>query len=324
MMAWIELSFAATTEAVDWVYTLLAGADYTGEIQVRELTGSFLDRSAHPDCHPSEFVFAVHLYLPETSHSYVEEISNLFSSLYRTGMTTAPEATVVQEKPAFSGVLDSSITRIATRFVVLSEKTPYEPESQQEILLRLKPTLAFGSGFHPATRLSLQLLERYVAPAMNVLDLGSGSGILTVAAAKLGAQVVALDNDRVAVAATQSTVDLNQVSSQVTVLAGSLGKGSELGHWMGGEVADTASSLTEHDRFDLIVANIFARVHIALAADFRQALRRSEQGGWLIAAGFTADYEPEITAAFAQAGLEVVECERLDEWVAIAFRRMAS
>ncbi len=319
-MKWIELSFEATNEAVDWVYTLLAGANYTGDIQIQGLDASSRNRSKLSDRPPTEFAFVVYLYLPYESRSSVEEISHLFSSLYRTGMITAPEQTVVPEKPAASELSNSPITRIGNRFVVLPFTASYEPESESEILIRLKPTLAFGSGFHPATRLSLQLLERYVIPSMNVLDLGSGSGILTVAAAKLGAQVVALDNDRIAVASTQTTVELNGVASQVTVLEGSLGQGSELGHWMGGEVAETVSRLAARDRFDLIVANIFARVHMALAADFRQALRCSEQGGWLIAAGFTADYEPEITAAFAQEGFAVVECERLDEWIAIVFR----
>ncbi len=322
-MTWIELSFEATNEAVDWVYTLLAGANYTDDIQVRALVGSPHDRATERDRLPSEFAFAVYLYLPDKSHAYVEEINNLFSSLYRTGMITAPEQAVIPEKPPSLGLDDAYITHVGTRFLALSEKSSYKPESQQEILIRLKPTLAFGSGFHPATRLSLQLLERYVVPTMNVLDLGSGSGILSVAAAKLGAQVVALDNDRVAVEATQSIVNLNQVASQVTVMEGSLGKGSDLGHWMGGQVTETVPTLEVHDRFDLIVANIFARVHIALAADFRQSLCCSAQGGWLIAAGFTADYEPEITAAFAQEGFAVVECERLEEWVAIAFRLTA-
>jgi ribosomal protein L11 methyltransferase len=322
-MAWIELSFEAMNEAVDWVYTLLAGANYTGDIQIQGLDESSRDRSTHPDRGPSEFAFAVHLYLSDASRFDVEQMHNLFSSLYRTGMITAPEETVVMEKPAASELSNSPITQIGNRFVVLPLAASYEPESDSEILIRLEPTLAFGSGFHPATRLSLQLLERYVIPSMNVLDLGSGSGILTVAAAKLGAQVIALDNDRIAAASTQRTVDLNGVASQVTVLEGSLGQGSELGHWMGGVVADTASRLAARDRFDLIVANIFARVHIALATDFQQALRCSEQGGWLIAAGFTADYEPEITAAFAQEGFAVVACERLDEWVAIVFRRTA-
>lgn len=319
-MEWVELSFEATNEAVDWIYTLLAGANYSGDMQIRELNTASSDRSINPDRQSSEFAFVVHLYLPNESRADVEEISNLFSSLYRTGMITAPEQAVVREKPAYSGLSDSPITRIGTRFVVLSFETPYQPESESELLIRLKPTLAFGSGFHPATRLSLQLLERYVASGMDVLDLGSGSGILSVAAAKLGAQVVALDNDRVAVESTQSAVYLNQVAPQITVMEGSLGQGSELGHWMGGEVANTASRMNAHDRFDLIVANIFARVHIALVNDFRQALRCSAQGGWLIAAGFTADYEPEITTAFGQAGFTVVEYERLDEWVAIVFR----
>lgn len=319
-MTWTVLSFEATNEAVDWVYTLLAGAEYVGDIQVTELNGTSDDYHRPRDRPPSEFAFTVYLVLSDTSQSKADQISDLFSSLYRTGMITAPEQTLVSEKPVLPAPSATSITRIGTRCVILPSELPYPPESEQDIVIRLKPTLAFGSGFHPATQLTLRLLERYVVPDMDVLDLGSGSGILTVAAAKLGAQVVALDNDRTAVQSTQRTVELNAVASQITVLEGSLGQGSELGHWMGGEVTETAARFEARDRFDLIVANIFARVHIALAADFRQALRRSEQGGWLIAAGFTADYEPEITAAFAQEGFTVVECERLEEWVAIAFR----
>jgi ribosomal protein L11 methyltransferase len=316
-MVWTELSFAASNEALDWVYTLLAGAEYGGEICIQDL--SLMDDADARDRSSSGFTFSVHLYLSDASRSDVEKIANLFSSLHRTGMITAPEQSILREKSWLSAPLTSLVTRIGTQFVVVPAES-YPSESQQDIEIRLKPTLAFGSGFHPATRLTLRLLERYVTFGMSVLDLGSGSGILTVAAAKLGAQVVALDNDRTAAEATQSTVELNGVAHRVTVIEGSLGQGSELGHWMGGEVAATASRFEACDRFDLIVANIFARVHITLATDFRQALRPSQQGGWLIAAGFTTDYQPEITSALAQEGFTVVACEQLEDWVAIAFR----
>jgi ribosomal protein L11 methyltransferase len=69
--------------------------------------------------------------------------------------------------------------------------------------------------------------------------------------------------------------------------------------------------------FDLIVANILARVHIALVPDFRRSLR---QGGLLIAAGFTNDYEEAVTVSFIEEGFEVADCERLNEWVAIVFQ----
>ncbi len=108
------------------------------------------------------------------------------------------------------------------------------PNILERIIIKLKTSLAFGSGLHPATILAIKLLELHITNNMNVLDLGSGSGILSVAAAKLGANVLALDNDAVAVAATQDAITRNNVTDKVRVIQGSLGRGSEIGNWMGG------------------------------------------------------------------------------------------
>jgi ribosomal protein L11 methyltransferase len=169
--------------------------------------------------------------------------------------------------------------------------------------------------------LSLQLLEQYVVPGMQALDLGSGSGILSVAIAKLGAQVLAIDNDPVAVAATQDAVTLNDVPQQVTVKAGSLGSGSHLGHWMGRSMENStaqASTRQAEPIFDLIMANILARVHVALADDYRQALRaRDRQKALLITSGFTVDDQPSVLDALARAGFQQVNQQRHHEWVAL-------
>ncbi len=155
---------------------------------------------------------------------------------------------------------------------------------------------------------------------MTVLDLGSGSGILSVAAAKLGAKVLAVDNDGVAVQATQDAIHLNNVEQQVTVMKGSLGQGSTLGHWMGGTIG-TVPSIQADVSFDLIVANILARIHIALAPDFRQSLRHTDKNrGLLITSGFTTDQEEAVSTAIVESGFEALEREPLDEWVALAFR----
>jgi ribosomal protein L11 methyltransferase len=213
------------------------------------------------------------------------------------------------------------VHRIGQRFVVLSEDVAYQPETTDTVPIRIKTSLAFGSGLHPATRLSLRLLERHMVPGMRVLDLGSGSGILSVAMAKLGAQVLALDNDSVAVEATQDAVERNGVAPQVRVMEGSLGSGSALGHWMGGEISDQISTVKAIAEFDLIMANILGRVHVALADDYRQALRQTHaQGGKLITAGFTTDHEPEVTAALNAAGFTVIDSERFNDWVALAYQ----
>jgi ribosomal protein L11 methyltransferase len=169
----------------------------------------------------------------------------------------------------------------------------------------------------------LELLERWVKPGMNVLDLGSGSGILSVAMAKLGATVTAIDNDPVAAEATQATVDRNQVSAQVTVLHGSLGRGGGLGHWLGDDPSagapgrsSMAQTLHPQADFDLIAANILGRIHITLAPDFGAALR---PGGLLITAGFTMDYADGVSEALQEVGFEEADRATIADWIALAY-----
>ncbi|NMG09893.1 50S ribosomal protein L11 methyltransferase [Brasilonema sp. UFV-L1] len=326
-MPWIELSLDTTHEAIDWVCTLLAETIDIDDVNIVEYTESNQPHPvAHDITHP-RWTFTVYLYLPldTQSRTRVEKIVHLLSPLHRTGLTTAIQTSVVEEKPTDTDGLHSRVHRIGKRFIVLTADAPLQSQTADDIILRIKTTLSFGSGLHPATIISLRLLERYIVPSMNVLDFGSGSGILSVAMAKLGANVLALDNDSIAVQATQDTVLRNGVDQQVTVMKGSLGAGSDMGHWMGKNTTDNVPNINATKAFDLIVANILARVHIALADDFQRALRQTydqthAHAGLLITAGFTKDHEDDVNAALAEAGFKVVDCERLDEWVGFAHR----
>ncbi|MBD1863089.1 MULTISPECIES: 50S ribosomal protein L11 methyltransferase [Trichocoleus] len=325
-MSWIELSLDTTPEAVDWVQTLLAGTDYQGEIRVTAYSELDSRCPREPETPPHDWAFTICLYLPYDIRvrTQIAEIDSVLSPLHRTGLTTELQASIVEEKPALPETVSSLVHRIGQRFVVLPGDIPYQPETANELTLRIQTSLAFGSGFHPATRLSLRLLERHVRPEMRALDLGSGSGILSVAIAKLGAQVLALDNDRVAVESTQDAVERNGVAQQVRVMEGSLGGGSELGHWMGGDISDQVPTVKAIAEFDLIMANILARVHVALADDYRQALRQNQaQDARLITAGFTTDHEAEVTAALAAAGFTIIDSECCNEWVALAYQLQA-
>ena len=132
--------------------------------------------------------------------------------------------------------------------------------------------------------------------------------------------VLAIDNDRIAVSATQDAVERNQVSSQVTVTEASLGSASQLGHWMGGDSIEAVTEIKANGQFDLIVANIFARVHISLAAEFYKALRNtSTHSGILITAGYTSDREEDVTSAMIEAGFAVCDRAQIDEWIAIVY-----
>jgi ribosomal protein L11 methyltransferase len=322
-MTWMELSLDTTQEAVDWVCTLLSETSAIEDVQIVDYLDPNPPALAGQLQAQPEWAFTLLIYLPHdrSTPSQIAAIADRLSPLHRTGQASELYTRTLEVKPALAEVLDRQHQRIGKRFVLLTANAPSQALTIEAIPLQLTPSFAFGSGLHPATRLSLQLLERYTVPGMNTLDLGSGSGILSVALAKLGAQVLALDNDRVAVEATQSAAQLNGVTSQVTVLQGSLGEGSVLGHWLGGTIVGEVAAIPTMGQFDLIVANILARVHVALAPDFRQALQAgSDQPGILIASGFTTDHESQVVDALVAAGLVAIDREQQDDWVALAYR----
>lgn len=315
-MSWIEISLDTTNEAVDWVCTLLANAIVAEDLHIRE----------YPE-KQAKWTFTIQMYLPEDAriHQRIDAIEKILMPLYRTGMTSGLQTFVIEEKPIKIELEPNSpnplIRKIGDRFVILSTDSDYQA-NPQEIILRLQNSLAFGSGLHPATILSLQLLQCHVKPDLYALDLGSGSGILSVAMAKLGAEVLAIDNDPIAVSATQDAVERNQVAPQVTVKEASLGSASQLGHWMGGDSIESVPAIADQEQFDLIVANIFARVHISLAAEFYKALRSTATTlGILITAGYTSDREEDVVAAMVAVGFTVCDRTQIDEWIAIAFSK---
>lgn len=242
----IELSLEATEEAIDWIRALLATINYTGNLQIETATQPW----------------AYHVRFYVSDRTQINQIESALSSLHRTGMITDLEMTIVDQQ-----IESSVVHRVGDRFVISNGTYQDQPD---EIVLNLQESLAFGSGFHPATILSLRLIERHVTSSIEALDLGCGSGILSIAMAKLGARVFAIDNDPIAIEATQRAVLDNSV--RVKVDRASLGKGSELGHWMGGAAPETVS-IEPAQNFDLIVANVFARIIIDLSGDLKKALR---------------------------------------------------
>ena len=168
--------------------------------------------------------------------------------------------------------------------------------SAGDIVIELDPGMAFGTGLHPTTQMCLMALEKSIQPGDRVLDLGTGSGILALAAAKLGARtVLALDTDPVAVAVARENVQLNGATDQVTVAQGSLEQAT--------------------GTYDLVVVNILAKVIIALAREGLAACVRA--GGRWVAAGIIDPQVGEVTTALTAAGLRVTEQQRITDWVTL-------
>ncbi len=178
------------------------------------------------------------------------------------------------------------------------------PPCPDDIVLRLDPGMAFGTGGHETTRLCLELLEEIMdgmpillTPA--VLDLGTGSGILAMAAVRLGAgRVVAVDIDPQAVEVARENLALNDLADQVE--------------------CDTTPLEKLTGTFDVILANILAEELVRLAP---QLIQRLSGGGMLVLSGILAEREQLVRDGFACQELEYRETRRQGEWVTMVYRR---
>jgi ribosomal protein L11 methyltransferase len=184
-------------------------------------------------------------------------------------------------------------TRVGERLMIIPSWESYELKPQ-DLPLYLDPGMAFGTGTHPTTSLCLRKLEAVVQPGMRVLDVGTGSGILAIAAARLGAApVVGIDIDPVAVRVAKENAERNGVT--IDVRAGTLDQ-------------------VETDECDLIIANIIASIIIDILPDVAS---RMKMGGKFLASGIIAEKKQAVADAMTATWLLPIEIREEGGWVAI-------
>jgi ribosomal protein L11 methyltransferase len=177
--------------------------------------------------------------------------------------------------------------------------------------LLIDPALAFGSGHHESTNMCLALLSELARDGMSALDVGCGSGILSIAMKKLGAKVSACDTDEQAVTATQQNAEKNGV--QIDKIW--LGSVSSLGE-QASSLSEQGSSESAQPQFDLVVANIIADVILILSVDLKKALK---PGGRLVLSGILEKYKDRIEQAFSD--LNFVQMKKQNEWLSFVYER---
>jgi ribosomal protein L11 methyltransferase len=323
-MTWLEFSVDVDQEAVESVSDLLAQYGYNG--------GVVVDQPIIPGADGPEYSYdaarpvTLRTYVPlddqaEETRARVEQALWHFGQMRPVG---ALRVTTLEEQDwANAWKQHYTVQRIGERTVIVPSWLEYAPQLD-DIVLRLDPGMAFGTGLHPTTQLCLALLEQYVQPGVMALDLGCGSGILAIAAAHLGAStVLALDNDPIAVEATRQNIAINGVEDRIHAAEGSLGRGNELSHWLEGSVVSRPASIVAETpaqaTYGLIVANIITRVLAELAPDFVDALAPD---GILISSGIIAEREDEVTLAYASAGLDRIERRRQGDWIALVYGKV--
>ena len=189
--------------------------------------------------------------------------------------------------------------KITDQIVVKPTWREYQP-TNQELIIEIDPGMAFGTGTHPTTALCIQMIEKYLKPGDSFLDVGTGSGILMVAAAKLGATPVwGVDNDSMAVKIAEDNLLLNNIRRPDFHLAC-------------GNLVDAVDR-----KFQVITANILSEVILLLLDDIRQVMQKNVL---LICSGIIDDNAQTVMAKMNAMGFTVLECREKDKWVAIAAR----
>jgi ribosomal protein L11 methyltransferase len=305
--AWLELSVAADIEAVEAVAEILGRSAPAGTSV--EPAFELIDEGLGARVDPTKPAI-VRAYLPAGDRVAADrgaaEAAEALGHLQAFGLRPIGELTtrIVHEADwAEAWKAHFPVLRVGRRLVIRPTWRRHR-RLPDDVVLALDPGMAFGTGLHPTTRLCLaaveSLADRGLLADARVLDVGCGSGILAIAALKLGARDGhGMDTDPIAIEATIANASRNRLARRLRALEGSLpsGRGS----------------------FEVVLANLIASVLVTLAPLLRDELVAA---GVLLASGIFIDREAEVRDAFDSAGLDVVGRSDEGEWVALeAVRR---
>ena len=292
---WVEISVEADPASVDDLVSLLG----------RHCSGGAVVEIRPVD--PSACVVrttVVKGFLPTWDHDTRERLEVALLLLSRAGPTSPPRVRVLEPHDwAESWKAFFPPQHIGHHTVIVPTWHTYEP-APGDLIVRLDPGMAFGTGLHATTRMCLCALEQLIEPGLLVLDIGTGSGILAIAAALQGAtQVQAIDVDPVALAVARENVALNGVADLVHVEPGTLGRA-------------LTPDVPAHQRggYGLVLVNILAEIITSMAPDLAIALG---VGARFVASGIIEEKEAGVSSALTDVGLEIDERSREDGWVAL-------
>lgn len=312
-MKWSEISIHTTNEAVEPISNILHEAGASGVVieDPFELTKEREDQfgeiyQLNPDDYPEEGVIVkaylpVNSFLGETVDAIKDSINNLIIYNIDVGLNKVTISEVNEEEWATAWKKYYNPVKISEKFTIVPTWEDYTPVSSDELIIELDPGMAFGTGTHPTTVMCIQALERTVKNGDSVIDVGTGSGVLSIAAAMLGAkEVQAFDLDEVAVRSARLNIKLNKVSDVVAVSQNNLLDG------------------VEENSADVVVANILAEVILRFTVD---VVRVVKPGGYFIASGIIQPKKDLVRDDLKNAGFEIEETMVMEDWVAIIAKK---
>jgi ribosomal protein L11 methyltransferase len=287
-MKWVELSITVEPEAVDKTAAIMRGYGKGGTVIEK-----WEDESGKVN-------YSIKIYLLYNRH-----LSNIRHEISQALMTLDIPAQLterhLEQDSWFESLKNNFKVMKIGRGIIIKPSWIQQSELPYDgIVIELDPGAAFGTGLHPTTRLCLINLERKIKPHACILDLGTGTGILSIAAAKLGAsEVIGLDTDPVAVKAARSNAENNNVNTIVQIKRGTL---------------STRLQRENKDKFDIILANITARAISELANGLYKVLKTR---GVLIASGIHSEGLDGTLISLAMANFKLKTVDQENGWYAV-------
>ena len=304
MENWIEITIHTTNEASEIVESILLDYGSTG-VAIEDPTT--LEENLHDDfgtiveLSPTDFPdvgVIVKGYInelnfdDETFTRFKGELEQLGQNINIGGFFKIETTTIKDSDWENSWKNYFDILNIGEKFVIVPTWREYENE-ENKYVINIDPGMAFGTGGHETTSLCIKNLEKYVKPHDNIIDVGCGSGILSIAASYLtDGEIKAVDLDKLAVDVSRENFALNNLENRITV--------------------EEASLLTkETKKYNVIVANILAHI-IELMLD--DAYKLLEDGGYYITSGIIKDKKDELLEKMLERGFKLVEETSDNEW----------
>lgn len=309
-MKWCEISIQTSHEAVELIAEIFRDLGASGVvIEDPELVNDYItsgkwDYTDIPIAKETEVVVEK-AYLPVNGEleGRIQTLQQEIKALESRGVNTAPAvlttAELQDEDWSDTWKQYFHTEKPGERVVIKPTWEEYEPKDD-EVVIELDPGAAFGTGTHATTSMCIRQLEKLVKPGMTVFDVGTGSGILSIISAKLGAKnIQAVDYDDSVLKIVEENLEQNNVQDIISV-------------------AQSDLMQNVHGKAELVIANIIADIIIRL---FDQLDEHLEQGGTLLTSGIIEDRIEDVLAAAEKHGYGVVERMENKGWACITFKR---
>lgn len=312
-MKWSEVCIHTTNEAVEPIANLLHEAGVGGLVieDPKDLTkerptffGEIYD--LNPNKYPVDGIY-MKIYLPKNHvlEKKIEDIRQSIQGLEKHGIDLGAnkifQSEINEEDWETAWKKYYKPVRVSERVTIVPTWEEYERSSVDEVIIELDPGMAFGTGTHPTTVLSIRALEEYVVQDDLVIDVGCGSGVLSIASSLLGARkVYAYDLDEIAVKSTKENAELNALQGEI--------------------IANKNNLLDNVDlKADLIVSNILAEIIVKFV---QEAWNNLKPAGFFITSGIISKKKSLVVDELERCGFHIIEVNEIEGWVSIVAQKL--